>query len=87
MPQAMNSAWRKRFSGAFPEIAGTLLVLVLWAAAYAMVPEGDDRGFVAAILLILLSPLILLGLYATAMIGAAVVWIIRAGFRSISPRQ
>ena len=83
----MNDARQRDFTGAFVEIAGLLFVLLLWAAIYAFVPDGEDRAFVAAITLVVLSPLLLLGLCATSWIAMAIAKIIISAFRASHPKR
>lgn len=83
----MNDGRQKDFTGAFVEIAGLLFVLLLWAAIYAFVPDGEDRTLVAAIALIVLSPFVLLGLYAASLIGVAIATIGIAAFRALHPKR
>jgi hypothetical protein len=83
----MNDVHQKDFTGAFVEIAGLLFVLLLWAEIYAFVPDGEDRTFVASIALIVLSPFVLLGLYAAPLIGVAIATIGIAAFRALHPKR
>ena len=83
----MNDAHQRDFTGAFVEIVGLLFVLLLWAAIYAFVPDGEDRAFVAGIALVVLSPLLLLGLYAASWIAMAITKIIISAFQALHPKR
>lgn len=83
----MTTTQPKRHPGAFAEIAGLLVVALLWAAIYAFVPDGEDRAFVAGIALVALSPLLLLGLYAVSWIAMAIAKIIISAFQALHPKR
>ena len=83
----MTTAQPKHHPGAFAEIAGLLVVALLWAAIYAFVPDGEDRAFVAGIALVVLSPLLLLGLYAASWIAMAITKIIISAFQALHPKR
>ena len=83
----MTPTQPKRHPGAFAEIAGLLVVALLWAAIYVFVPDGEDRAFVAGIALVVLSPLLLLGLYAASWIAMAITKIIISAFQALHPKR
>lgn len=83
----MNNSNQKHFTGDFVETVGLLLVLLLWAAIYAFMPNGEDRAFVAGIAMVVLSPLLLLGLYAASWIAMAIAKIIISAFRALHPKR
>ena len=83
----MTPTQPKLHPGAFAEMAGLLVVALLWAVIYAFVPDGEDRAFVAGLAMVVLSPLLLLGLYAASWIAMAIAKIIISAFRALHPKR